>query len=155
MRMSTPKQRQLIGYFRKLLKFDEDTYKDVIAFYNVTSSTQLNYSDAEDLIERLKSQATGMGLYIRNTGNNWQKYQNMAGRYGMATPKQLRYIEVLWKNVSIKLTDEDKEKALNRFIYRITGKQRLNFLTYQDVSKVIEAIKAMEKQKAGKLYANC
>lgn len=153
--ISSPKQRQLIGYFRILLKIDDDTYRDIIAYYNVNSTTQLSYSEANELLERLKMQAVGLGLYTPKSGNNWNKYENMAGRYGMATPKQLRKIEVMWKNISNKPNDFEKEKALNFFISRITGKQRLNFLTQTDVSKVIKAIETMEKQKAGNLYANC
>lgn len=142
--ISSAKQRQKIGYLRKLLNLDEDVYREILADYEVNSSTQLFSFQADELIARLQTQAISLGLYVPK--NFFQKYSNMAGRRGMGTPKQLRKIEVMWKQVSNQQTDEAKERALNRFILRITGKQRLNFLTQEDVSKVIKAIETMQEK---------
>ncbi len=143
---STPKQRQLIGCFRKLLKIDDDLYYyEMLNSFNVKSSKDLNYTQAGELINNLKFNAIELNLYNPKAENDNLKFNNLASRQGFATPKQLRLIDVLWKNVSIKETNKEKEKALNSFIERITGKKRLNFLTQKDVSKVIKAIKAMEK----------
>ncbi|MBQ2872342.1 regulatory protein GemA [bacterium] len=148
--MSSPKQRQTIGYLRKVLSLDEDTYREILANYCVESSTQLTYEQANELLDSLKTKAVSLGLYVKRSDKYFSKYSNMSGRFGMATPKQLRKIDVMWKQVSTQPTDEAKERALNRFILRITGKQRLNFLTQEDVSKVIKAIETMQ-EKASEL----
>ena len=143
---STPKQRQLIGYFRKLLKLNEDVYYDILSGYGVNSSKELNNLQAEDLLKRLKYQAASMGLYTEKT-NYYNKYDNMAGRFGMGTPKQLRMIEAMWKSVSNQDTNELKERALNHFVLRLVGKSHIKFLTQSEISKVIKAIQAMQKQR--------
>ena len=142
---STNKQRQLIGYFRKLLKLNEDTYYDVLAGYGVDSSKNLTINQAEDLLKRLKYQASSMGLYTEKI-NYYKKYENMAGRYGMGTPKQLRMIEAMWKSVSNQETEEKKEKALNHFVLRLVGKSHIKFLTQSEISKVIKAIQKMKEK---------
>ena len=144
---SLPKQRQTIGFLRKLLGFDDDMYREILSFYGAKSSKNLTISEADELIANMKDYASKMGLYTYN------KYEKLGYRKGMATPKQLRYIYALWKNVSFINDDKAREQALNRFIYRITGKERVNFLTPSDVSKIIEALKAMQTKKE-KTYAN-
>ena len=143
--LSSPKQRQLIGFFRKALKLDEETYRDLLAQYGVDSSKNLTTFQAEELISSLKAKAIGFGLYTPKI-NNYYKFSSLGYRRGMATPKQLRLIDVLWKKVSVQTTDEAKEQALNHFIFRITGKLRLNFLTHEDVQKVVNALNTMEKR---------
>lgn len=150
--ISTPKQRQMIGFFRKILKFDEDTYRDILSLYGADSSKQLSYSKANDLIDYLKNKAVGLGLYEVKP-NNYNKYQPLGYRRGWATPKQLKKVEMMWKNVSFKETEEEKGKALNRFIFRITGKNRVNFLTHLDIQKLIKALEEMEKR--GNYATNC
>lgn len=141
---SSSKQRQLIGYFRKLLGIDSDTYYEIISNFGVESSKELTYSDAEQLLQDLKKQAVNMGKFELQK-SNYEKYNTLSGRFGMGTPKQLRKINVMWKQVSRQPTEELKEKALNVFLKRITGKERMNFLTQSDVSKVIKAIEKMQK----------
>ena len=151
---STPRQRQMIGYLRKLLKISNDTYYEII--YNgwgVESSKDLSFNAAESLITQFKRQATDAGLYKPAKNNYLDRYRSLEGRTGMATPAQLRKINIMWKFVSKQPTDELKEQALNSFIKRITGKERLIFLTQKDVSKVVKAIETMYKTKKGE-YTN-
>lgn len=142
--LSTSKQRQLIGFFRKSLKLDEDVYREMLSYYGVQSSKELFYPDAQELLNNLKDKAIGMGLYEPKK----LKYENMYRGCGMATPKQLRYLEYLWSTVSNQPTLELKQKALNRFIRPITKKDHIKFLTQNDVSMVIKAIETMQKQQA-------
>ncbi len=144
---SVPNQRQMIGILRKKLNLDDDTYRELLSEYGVNSSLQLEYNDANSLIDSLRANAIKMGVYEPKL-NNYQKYENLKNRpRGMATPAQLRLINVLWKNVSVKETDAQKEIALNRFIHNITGKSHIHFLEQEDVKKVIKAIKTMTVQK--------
>ncbi len=144
--MSTPKQRQLIGIFRKRINLSLDDYQLMLDFYGVKTSKNLNKADAEKLIRDLKNKAYNLGVFLHSQIQH-KKFDNLARRHGMATPAQLRKIDVMWKNVSNQKTNEAKEKALNTFLEKITGKKRLNFLTHKDVEKVINAIEAMSLQK--------
>ncbi|MCD8025333.1 MAG: regulatory protein GemA [Candidatus Gastranaerophilales bacterium] len=137
---SSAKQRQLIGFLRKQLKIDADIYYDILSSYNVESSKDLSYQDAEEILSKLKKEAIKQGVYTPKT--NYEKYGTMYGRFGMGTPKQLRKIEAMWMNIS----NQKTENSMNKFIYRITGKQRLNFLTQMDVRKVIKALETMQQQ---------
>ena len=145
--MSSPKQRQMIGYLRRTLKMDDDTYYDMLHFHFAKESAkELDTKEANQFIDILKAQAFLNGIFIPNKQPERVKYENLSGRArGMATPRQLRYINVLWKQVSNKETEEEKETALNRFVYRITGKSHMHFLEQADVQKVIKAIQTMSK----------
>ena len=144
--ISLPKQRQQIQILRKQIGLDEDTYRDILSEYGVKSSLKLNYNDADDLINRLRTKAAELGIN-KEHNMNCLKYENLKNRpRGMASPAQLRLINVLWKNVSTKETDAEKEQDLNRFLVKITGKRHMHFLEQSDVQKVIKAIKTMQKK---------
>jgi len=151
MMKSTPKQRQFIGFLRKQLNIDTETYLDILQSYGVDSSKDLTRGQAEELLQSLKCKAAEIGAYKSKTGSHYTKYNNMSGRYGMWTPAQLRKIDAMWKNISNQPTDTAKEKALNSFIERITGKKRLSFLTQNEISKVIKAIQVMEQNQKEKI----
>jgi len=139
--LSKPFQRKSIGYFRKILGIDDDTYKEILANYNVDSSKNLTYQYANELLNNLKNKAISLNLYSPKL-----KYENMFSRYGMATPKQLRMIEAMWADVSNQSTLMLKQKALNKFVKKITNKDHIKFLTKDDIKKVVLAIKTMQKK---------
>lgn len=147
---STPKQRQMIGYFRKTLGLSDDLYHDILWTWNVDSSKDLTAAQAETLIRQLKEQAISQGKYepkARYKAQKW-KYNNYIDRdANMASPSQLRLIERLWFEVSNQTTDIDRENALNKLCERITGKARIIFLTKTEVSKLIKAINSMKLNK--------
>lgn len=133
---STAKQRQLIGFFRKQLKLDSDTYYEILAGYGVDSSKDLRLEDAETLLISLKEKAVEAGVYESKNA----KYNNLEARMDMATPKQLRYIEALWKNYSFIQAPIKRRAALENFIYKITGVSALRFLKRSAASLVIRRL---------------
>ncbi|MBQ9149478.1 DUF1018 domain-containing protein [bacterium] len=141
--LSNSKQRQLIGYFRKLLKISEEAYQEILASYSVESSKELSYTEAQELLNNLKDKAITFKLYQPKTSKQHLKYENMYARYGYATPKQLRMIESMWNNVTRQNGDKNKEIALNHFVKRIVGKEHIKFITQKDVSKLKMAIENM------------
>lgn len=153
--MSTPHQRQLIGYMRKLLALTDEAYYAMIwNTWNVESSKDLNYAQAESFLSQLKRLASSQGKYTpkaRYKSQKW-KYNNFADRSSkMATPAQLRLVESLWFQVSRQTTDEARSNALNTFIKRLTGKERLAFLTKQDVTKLVNAMNNMKENLSCKI----
>ncbi len=146
-KMSTPQQRKLIGYFRKLLKMPEDIYREILWTWHVESSKELTADEAETLLRQLKKNAIASGVYDSKKKYSFQKYRynSLEGRdEKMATPLQLRKIEAMWLEVSRVSSDTARADALNSFAERITGKKRLVFLTKIDASKLINAMNKMK-----------
>lgn len=144
--MSTPRQRQQIGYMRKLLGLDDDTYRDMLNnTYGVHSSKELTKEQASEYLDRLRDIGKETGVFkpkLKYSFNKY-KYNNLGDDPYRATPAQLRKVEAMWYGISRQTTDEARAEALNKMIKKITGKQRMQFLTKTDVSKVIKAFRNM------------
>jgi hypothetical protein len=141
--MSTPKQRQELGYMRKLIGLDEDTYRDILSQYGASSSKDLTGTQIYELINKFRDTAKQMGVFKPKKSFNHCKYNNLAGRAKMASPAQLRKIEAMWMQISRQKTDIEKAKALKSFIKRITGKDGISFITSVDARKLINAMENM------------
>lgn len=148
--MSTPKQRQKIGFIRKLLGLDAgDTYYEMLLDYGIESSKDLTDSQAQEFLNRLKNMAIGAGVYKPRINFVFKslQFEDLANRDGMATPKQLRKIEAMWVDVSVKTQPEDIKRSLNSFIKRITGKGDIKFVEQNDVQKIIKALSEMKAKR--------
>lgn len=151
--MSTTKQRQEIGYMRKLIGLDEEIYREMLSdFNNASSSKDLSDTEARTLLNSLRDKAKEMGVFkpVKQFAFQKHKYSNLVDRYGMASPAQLRKIEAMWFRVSRQDNDTDRAEALRIFSKKITGKDHLKFLTSEDVRKVIKALEAMTIQQLTK-----
>lgn len=156
--MSNAKQRQMIGYLRKLLGLSDDIYHDILWSWGVDTSKELSAEQAEVLINQFKEQAIGLGKYepkAKYKSQRWKYNNYLAREDNMASPAQLRMIEALWFQVSNQTTDTERENALNKLSERVTGKSRLIFLTKKDVSKLIKALNVMKLNKEEKKNAKC
>ncbi len=155
--LSTAKQRQMIGYFRKLLCLSDDIYHDILWTWGVDTSKALTATQAEVLLNQLKQQAIGQGKYqpkAQYKSQKW-KYNNYSDRdEDMASPAQLRMIEGLWFEVSFQTNDTDRETALNKLCQKITGKARLVFITKKEASKLLKALKTMKIKEEEKIKCN-
>ena len=144
MKQSTPKQRQDIGYLRKLLKLDDELYYEMLQnSYGVSSSKDLNQTQAREFLNKLRDMGRDMGIFKSTRIYSFQKYNynDLNGRADdMATPKQLRMIEALWLKVSRQTSDTDRKSALNSFIQRIIGVQNIKFLKKTDINKLKKAL---------------
>lgn len=141
--MSTSQQRQKLGFFRKMLHLSEDTYYALLAEYGVKSSKDLSMEQIKELILRFRRNAEIAGLYNTKSNIYKQKYNDLAERKGMATPAQLRKIEAMWQGVSRLKNEQDRQKALQTMIKKITGKDNIRFLTAIDVRKIIKTFENM------------
>lgn len=132
--MPSKKQIKLIHTAIHQLGIDDETYRTMLSAYGVTSSKELTYPQARDLIEQL--QELGFDLKER-------KY-----REGMITPRQMAYIKYLWReNPNVK---HKAVASLEAFVKRITGLDRLDWLPREKVQKVIKAIENIQsKQPSG------
>lgn len=145
MSKSTPKQRQSLGYIRKLLALDDDVYREMLLNrYGVESSKELTSNEITELINSLRDKAKQIGVFKPKASFNKYKYNNLANRdKKMASPAQLRKIEAMWIERTRAITRTEQAKALKTFILRITGKENISFLTAVDVRKIIKALENM------------
>jgi phage gp16-like protein len=145
------KQIKKIHVMKKELGMDDDLYRATLnAQYGVNTCKDLTYIQAARFIAGL-DQKTGAGnRHTRTNQGNKAKHENLRGRDGMATPRQLRKIEAMWADVSRADTEEAKATALRHFLKRIVGIENLRFLEGWQVKKVINALEAMQSNKQRK-----
>ncbi|MEJ5227217.1 regulatory protein GemA [Thermodesulfovibrio sp.] len=141
----TPKQIKKIHTLKTKLKMTDEEYRLRLSDYWVSTSKDLTYEEAEDFIQKLEKEAIEKILWTPHV-LVYYRYEDIERVHGMATPRQLRMIEAMWKDVSY-LRDETKRlKALRKFVYRITGTDNLRELTFEQARKVINAIMHMKRR---------
>lgn len=139
----------LIHTLRSAMGMDEDIYRAVlIEVFNVDSSKDLSFNEAEALIRQFEKEAISMGVWEHQSRTD--KYKALKGREGFATPSQLSLIEGLWKKVS-RVDEKHQDNALRAFLMRQAGVSDLRFLKGRDASKVIVALRAMVQQSKRKV----
>ncbi|MGD9642802.1 MAG: phage protein GemA/Gp16 family protein [Elusimicrobiales bacterium] len=134
----TPAQIKMIHTLKGALGLTDLQYRAALERFHVFSSTQLSEAQADQFVSELQSLAVQAGKWDRP----WNKYQNLAGRKGMATPRQLRMIEAMWADVSRAPNAAAREAALLVFLRRfeING---LADIRYYDVRGIVSALTAM------------
>ncbi len=138
-------QIKLIHTLKGALGLDDATYREMLAArFRKTTSKDLLHSEAADLIREMEAHAVSQGVWRRKE----KKYDRFGNRSGFASPKQLRMIEGMWKDVSRAATVEDRAIALRHFLLRIVGVEDLRFLEPEHVRKVVNALKSMKAAKA-------
>lgn len=138
----TPGQIKLIHVLKGKLGLTDEAYRSILLDYHAFSSTQLSSAQAEHLIWFLQKNAEREGKWIRPA----QRYANLTGRRGMATPKQLRMIEAMWADVSTAYSGVARAVALKTFLRRF-GAASMEELEYWQVHKVVSALQAMQASR--------
>jgi len=135
--MATIKKHQIkiIHTLKNKAGIDEDLYRQMLSKYCVESSKELSWERANQLIAELAKAAGQKAPY------NGPKRAGKAP-LNMATWKQKRMIEAMWKDVSIKTDEKERKKALNTFLQRF-GVSHLHWLGRNKVEKVVKALVAM------------
>ena len=148
---STPEQRRMIGYLRKILCIRADIYYEKLwNEYRVESSKDLNKNQADILIAGFKRQAIALGKWQPRSKYAFKKtkFEDLSNRDRYApTPKQLRMIDAMWTDVSRQTNDIKRADAFNKFLWRITGKSGIRFLVKSDIQKVVKALEKMKEQQ--------
>ena len=146
----SPRQIKQIHTIKGKLGLDDDAYRLLLGRYQVKSSKQLTWRQAEELIDDLNRQ-TGHKIESRIPSPESRKlrYTELDGRPGMCSRKQARMIEAMWAEVSRATTAEDREHALWVFLRRITGTDHFRFLKGWQVEKVVKALNVMRDSGTG------
>jgi hypothetical protein len=137
----SPVQVKKIHIAKSQLGLSDQQYRDILSGFNnnqklpCKTCKELNYQQAEALLNIF------VKLGFKQTQNGKvKKYEEFAGRPGkFASPAQMRMIEGLWMTHSREKTEE----SMNRFIKRISGKDKIEFITGADAHKIIKAIETL------------
>ncbi len=147
-KMADKKQFQKIHALKNALQLSEESYRETLSYnFGVATSKAITYGQAEKLIEALEEDAVKKGTWEKYPGKS--KYESLGDRHGMASPAQLRKIEVLWHIVSTAKDNKSRNKALRTFLQRRFKVSDLRWLDKGKVQKVIYVLAQMEKRKKG------
>lgn len=153
--MSTKPQIKKIKTLQGKLGIADEQYRLLLSDFWVESCTKLTEKEADEFIGKLEALALDKGVWKKysplttHPSSLSKKYDNLGNRPGMASPPQLRLIEVMWRNVSFTHDPHKRDLALRKFILKIAEVDDLPFLTSQGASKVITAIEYMHKKHDG------
>lgn len=135
----TPAQIKKIHALKTALGLDDAAYRTALSACGVETSKSLSFSGAAELIDDFEQKAVKAGLWKKIS---WSAPESR--REGFASPAQLALIESLWAEVS---NAPNKKTSLRHFVTRQAKVSDPRFLRDCDASKVICALKAMQKQK--------
>lgn len=159
---ATPAQIKYIHVLIGKLALPDEHYRDMLAAYNVSSSTAESFTmdSANELIDSLIKLARDKGIEIAAVKDATFKksdvfihLKTLGSRRGHATYGQLCKIVMSWWDVSEMTTDIGRWTALNNFIKNKWQITRLEWLPIELASKVIRTIEAMQKQQTKNLEA--
>lgn len=146
--MITKGQITKIHLLKQQLGLSDEEYGAALESYGVTTSKDLTYEQAADLIKKL------IGLLPKELRKTFtkdkktnKKYDELGIRFNeklqehYATPKQLRMIEAMW--MASPRVEYKTEAAFRKFVKRITGVEEIKWLLISDIRKIVKAIKSL------------
>lgn len=137
-----PIQIKKIHTLKNALSMGEEIYRATLdQRFGVASSKDLNFSQAQELIDDLEEKAVAVGAWEKRPRK--QRYGGTKQRKGMATDKQIGLIQRMWTDVSKAESDEGREKGLRGFLLRTAKVSDLRFLDSRGASQMILALKKM------------
>ena len=137
--MIRPEQIRYIHVLKNILGIDDKTYREMLGSFAVCTSKALTEAEADIFIDSMRIKAK----CIKN--NCYNKYDDLIGRdLEMATPPQLRKIEVLWKDISRAKDPKSLKKTLRQFI---KNKFHIDDIRFMSKSRASVVIAVLEKIK--------
>ncbi len=151
--MATATQIKIIHSLKGRLGLTDEEYRGMVfeagTGYPV-SSKELTEKEAAGLIRTLEAMAVKQGVWTQRAGKGWgrRRFEELGGRENiMATPRQLRMIEAMWRDVSRARTDDERRKTLRSFLKRLVRVETLEFLEKKHVQVIITALEAMKEAR--------
>jgi hypothetical protein len=125
------RQIKLIHTLKNALNLDEELYREILSNYGASSCKDIPPYLIDEFIDYLQQMAIEAGRWKPN------KFDELANRPDMASPKQLRLIEYLWKI----LCERKESSSLRKFLYAKFKISDLRFISKKMANKVINALK--------------
>jgi hypothetical protein len=139
--MADKAQHIMIHKLKAVRGMSDDAYRDALSQWGVQSCTQLNKTQAANLIRVWRQAAIREG----RMKPKHQKFNEYAGRDDeWATPRQLRLIDVLWSTVS-RAPAKKRGDALDTFLYNRFGIAGMGQVKRDMVGAIVATIEAMKR----------
>jgi len=130
--MVTSWQIREIHILKNIIALSEERYRKMLRSFDVCTSKDLTETEANVLIDSLK-------IIAKSLAKRYQKkYEDLAGRdTNMATPAQLRKMEVVWKEICKDKTAKIRKITLRSFLKKKFHVDDVRFLTKERARKII------------------
>ena len=140
--MIRPEQIRYIHVLKNILGIDDETYREMLGSFAVCTSKALTEAEADIFIDSMRIKAK----CIKN--NCYNKYDDLIGRdLEMATPPQLRKIEVLWKEICHNKEPKSRKVSLRVFIEKKFHISDIRFITKKRAEKIIGIMEKIKRYK--------
>ena len=143
-----------IHWLKNALNLSDEEYGAALESYGVATSKDLSYEQAKNFISKLVKllpkelrDASTSSATASTSSATKQKYDELGIRWNeklrehYATPKQLRMLEAMW--MTSPRVEHKNEEAFLKFVKRISGKDRIEWLMMSDVRKIKKAIESL------------
>jgi len=139
--MASISQIRKIHTLKHILGLDDDLYREMLMSFGVCTSKDLTFTEAAVLLDILETKAVERNIWKKQP----KKYEDLNRDGKMATPPQLRMIVGLWREICYCNNDQFADKSLRKFLKAKFKVDDIRFLTKNKAVKVIQAIKAIQK----------
>ncbi len=138
--MATNNQLAKIHIAKKDLDLDDYDYRFFLRTETGKSSAKLlTEQEATSVLDMFKR----LGWTPKTSKPKSKKYEDLANRDGMASPKQLRMIEAMWMTGSN--IREKNPAALRSFLNHKFGISDLRFIEDNQVGRIVRSIKSINQ----------
>ena len=139
---ATQDQIRIIHTLKSLAGLEDDNYRTLLdSYFSVSSSKSLGIVQATRLIDILSKMA-------KEAAKN--RFREFDGRYKMPSGAQLRMLESMWVDVSVKVGLKAKREAFIGFLKKRFRVEGIGEMRLFEVAMVKVALEAMKKQKEGR-----
>lgn len=153
---STKEQRKDIKIRQKRLGMADSEYRLFLSGWNVGSCTEMNREQAQEAIIVLDKMMDlrgdvemGAVFWLSAPKNLETRYEELLTRdANFATPRQLRYLEALWVQVTRQKTWHKAMKAFREFLQKRFHIGDILWVRREDVGKITKVLRIMlDKEK--------
>ena len=140
-------QIKQIHTLKNILGLDDEVYREMLMSFGVATCKNLTVTEAQILVEILLEKAIAAGKWQRPN----KKYADLESRdIEMATPAQMRKIEIMWSELCNVKTYENTQKTLRKFIQNHFKISDIRFIDKSTATKIIHVIGKIKIQKFNK-----
>ena len=140
-------QIKQIHTLKNILGLDDEVYREMLMSFGVATCKNLTFTEAQILVEILSEKAIAAGKWQRPN----KKYADLESRHiDMATPAQMRKIEIMWGELYNVKTYENTQRTLRKFIQNHFKISDIRFIDKLTATKIIHVISKIKIQKFNK-----
>ena len=140
-------QIKQIRTLKNILGLQNELYHEMLMSFGVTTCKDLTFTEAKILLEILSEKAIVAGKWQHPN----KKYSDLESRdLDMATPAQMRKIEIMWSKLCYAQTRENIQKTLRKFIQKHFEISDIRFIDKTTAMKIIYVIGKIKTKKINK-----